>query len=164
MNDQYHIFPRVSSLVNDEGEKRPFIVADLGCSPGGWSQASLELLGKPWNSMESEDMDEYSIFEEEDVPNPSVIGVDLIATEPILGARFVQGNFLDASVQDHLQDILGGPNVKFDIILSDMAPNLSGNRVADIEASLELCRSVLEFSKRNLRPAQGKGSKSGTLM
>lgn len=155
MNEQFQIYPVVGTVDSSR-----FLVADLGCSPGGWSQASLELLGKPLGDLYNEDV----LSDDEDIPIPQVVGVDIIATEPLPGARFIQGDFLDPSVQYQIQDIFGGQDTKLDLILSDMAPNLSGNRIADIEASLELCRSVLEFAKRNLRRTPGKSSKSGTLM
>jgi 23S rRNA (uridine2552-2'-O)-methyltransferase len=159
MNEQYHLFPKVSKNTDNTINTPRFFIADLGCSPGGWSQASLELLGTPRGD---EDNDISS--SDEDIPIPQVIGVDIISTEPLPGARFIQGDFLDLSVQRQLRQILGDENAQLDIILSDMAPNLSGNRTADIEASLQLCRSVLEFAKINLRPSQGKDSKSGSLV
>jgi 23S rRNA (uridine2552-2'-O)-methyltransferase len=108
--------------------------------------------------------------------------VDLIQTEPLLGARFLQGNFLDEAVQRELRDIIKdaqhvtgdeisreteGEDGVADLIISDMAPNLSGNKITDIEASLELCRSVLTFAQKNLRRAEKKGKEkgySGSLM
>lgn len=159
MNEQYHLFPKVSK--NTDINSPRFFVADLGCSPGGWSQASLELLGTPRGDT-YEGSDVYS--SDEDIPIPQVVGVDIISTEPLPGARFIQGDFLDPSVRCQLQQILGDENAQLDLILSDMAPNLSGNRIADIEASLQLCRSILEFAKTNLCPSQGKVSKSGSLV
>jgi 23S rRNA (uridine2552-2'-O)-methyltransferase len=161
MDEQYHLFPRVSKNIENTIHRQRFFVADLGCSPGGWSQASLELLGTPRGDT-YEDSDIYS--SDDDIPIPQVVGVDIISTEPLPGARFIQGDFLDLSVQRQLRLILGDENAQLDLILSDMAPNLSGNRTADIEASLQLCRSVLEFAKINLCPSQGKDSKSGSLV
>jgi 23S rRNA (uridine2552-2'-O)-methyltransferase len=103
---------------------------------------------------------------------PQVVGVDLIQTEPLLGARFLHGNFLDEAVQKGLRSVTQGTRTPStdeqwgevegeggvaDLIISDMAPNLSGNKITDIEASLELCRSVLSFAQRNLRRAKEKG-------
>jgi 23S rRNA (uridine2552-2'-O)-methyltransferase len=161
MNEQYHLFPKVLKNRDNAINSPRFFVADLGCSPGGWSQASLELLGTPRGDIH-EGGDIHS--SDEDIPVPQVVGVDIISTEPLPGARFIQGDFLDLSVQRQLRLILGDENAQLDLILSDMAPNLSGNRTADIEASLQLCRSVLEFAKMNLCPFQGKDSKSGSLV
>lgn len=167
INEQYKLFPPRHTRGNAT-EERKCIVVDLGCAPGGWTQASLELLGFSRNNMSEEsDEDEQSHL-------PQVVGVDLLPTEPVLGARFLQGNFLDEEVQRELRRVILGYDQMeeqpgtirqetqggvADIIISDMAPNLSGNRVADIEAGLELCRSVLAFAKTNLRQvgANSKG-------
>ncbi|PVF97038.1 23S ribosomal RNA methyltransferase [Serendipita vermifera] len=151
MNEQFHLFPkkatsRQESFIHRTTEKTPIRVVDLG---------ALE--------------DLY----------PRVVGVDLIPTEPLLGARFIQGDFMDLAVQDELHEILafrpdeagnarigGKPenDAKVDMVISDMAPNLRGNKIADIEASLELCQMVLQFAIRHLKPAHGKDDKSGTLI
>lgn len=145
-------------------------MVDLGCAPGGWTQASLKLLGFSRNThFEEEDS------EDEQLDAPQVVGVDLLQTEPLLGARFLHGNFLDENIQKELRHVIreheqvdtsGGVGQGFDdgvadIILSDMAPNLSGNRITDIEAGLELCRSVLAFARENLRRNEGKGKGFG---
>ncbi|CAG7854792.1 SubName: Full=Uncharacterized protein {ECO:0000313/EMBL:CCA73213.1} [Serendipita indica DSM 11827] len=155
MNDQYNLFPKSTKA------KGSFTVVDLGCAPGGWSQAALHLLEQKTPAPD-ENENYVSDIDEEEVESPRVIGVDLLATDPLLGARFLQGDFLDVSVQQRLQGDLGGRHV--DMILSDMSPHIRGNRIADIEASLELCRSVLAFTQRHLRPAPGKDSRSGTLI
>ncbi|KAG8861012.1 2' O-ribose methyltransferase [Serendipita sp. 411] len=206
MNEQYHLFPK----------HQDFVVCDLGSSPGGWSQACLELLGvsqpeayawdnesdvdeSPYDENDYGDVDIDADFDfgykgkklkgkekttsrqgrkieekeeggEENVNEDAegfigdikVVGVDLIPTEPLLGARFLQGDFLDPTVQQKLLELTGKQGA--DLILSDMAPNIRGNRIADIEASLELCRSVLEFAQRNLKVSDSKNPKSGTLI
>ena len=159
INKQHKLFPPLSSSQKPSREKRPFTVVDLGCSPGGWTQVSLELLGFSMNAHVEEREDE-----DESVEIPAVVGVDLLQTEPLLGARFLQGNFLDQRVQADLRNLIRGvthPEMDdsgvADLIVSDMAPNLSGNRISDIEASLALCRSVLAFAQMNLRPADEKG-------
>jgi 23S rRNA (uridine2552-2'-O)-methyltransferase len=166
INEQYKIFPPLS--YNSDRKKRQFTVVDLGCAPGGWTQASLELLGFSRTAYTEE---EEGGEEEEGILQ--VVGVDLIQTEPLLGARFLQGNFLDEAVQRELRDIIKDAHYPVhdevfrdtdgvaDLIISDMAPNLSGNKITDIEASLELCRSVLAFAQKNLRRAEKKGKEKG---
>ncbi|KAG8835665.1 2' O-ribose methyltransferase [Serendipita sp. 399] len=187
MDEQYHLFPK---------HQQDFVVCDLGSSPGGWSQACLELLGVPqpttyaWDDEGSNDDEndndyraakggereetqrqqeqiEQQLEQEEGdgegfIGGIKVVGVDLIPTEPLLGARFLQGDFLDPTVQQKLHDLTGKQGA--DLILSDMAPNIRGNRIADIEASLELCRSVLAFAQRNLKVSDSRNPKSGTLI
>ncbi|CCA73213.1 hypothetical protein PIIN_07167 [Serendipita indica DSM 11827] len=136
MNDQYNLFPKSTKAKGSVYEQK--------------------------TPAPDENENYVSDIDEEEVESPRVIGVDLLATDPLLGARFLQGDFLDVSVQQRLQGDLGGRHV--DMILSDMSPHIRGNRIADIEASLELCRSVLAFTQRHLRPAPGKDSRSGTLI
>jgi 23S rRNA (uridine2552-2'-O)-methyltransferase len=185
MSEKYRLFPSNATiydgdLTRNPAARAPFRVVDLGCSPGGWSQVCLELLG----CSEEDYSDGRGYVEEEELLTvledyPRVIGVDLLPTDPIPGARFIEGDFMDPSVQNELLRILKtrpdespdasqgsntGKDAKVDMVISDMAPNLRGNKIADIEASLELCQMVLQFAIRHLKPAHGKDDKSGTLM
>lgn len=169
LNEKYRLFPKLKDgLVNDKAsdhsERRKFTVVDLGCTPGGWSQVSLELLGVLDPKKKDLDIDEEEIdFDElDDIQHnskPHVIGVDLLHADPLLGARFITGDFLDTSVQTKIQDLFGASG-KADLILSDISPNIRGNRIADIEACLEICRSILIFAGQHLHHANGKDSKS----
>ena len=85
-------------------------VVDLGCAPGGWTQVAVKAV--------------HSTQE-----NPLVVGMDLLPTQPIAGAKLVQMDFTDEQAPAILQDLLGGH--KADIVMSDMAANTTGNHMTD---------------------------------
>lgn len=99
-------------------------VLDLGAAPGGWSQVATEKGAK-------------------------VVGVDLLPIEPVNGATFIQGNFLHADIQEQLISDAGG---LFELILSDMAPNLTGQIHKDMADCLEIYETVLTFIEDRLKP------------
>ena len=103
-------------------------VVDLGASPGSWSQLAVRLVG----------------------PRGRVLAVDLLPLDPIPGVDFLQGDFRDPAVVEALRERLGGQPV--DLVMSDMAPNISGNRAMDQPRSLELAEHALEFARGVLRP------------
>jgi len=122
----------------DEEEKliRPGqIIVDLGCTPGSWSQyARNKLAGQQGGGI-------YG----------TIIGLDILAMEPIADVHFIQGDFQENQVLQRLEQTLAG--CKVDLVLSDMAPNLSGIAVADaarIEAIIDL---ALEFAQAHLKPS-----------
>ena len=105
------------------------IVVDLGATPGGWCQlAARRLAGRG-----------------------RIIGVDLLEMEPIAGVEFIQGDFTQAAILDALQALLG--ERRTDLVLCDMAPNLSGVVAADQARSLHLAELALEFALEHLQPA-----------
>ena len=104
--------------------KRGARVVDLGCAPGGWLQIAVERGAR------------------------AVVGVDLLAVDPLSPAIILQGDFTDPECGPRMIDLLGGPP---DVILSDMAPNTTGHRQTDhlrivglIEAAAEFALAVLE--------------------
>lgn len=101
-------------------------VVDLGCSPGGWSQVASELAG----------------------PSGKVIGVDIKRMRPIEHVEFVLGDILDQGTVKATLDKLGGAA---DVVISDMAPNISGNYSMDHARSIELCEHALQFARNALR-------------
>lgn len=103
-------------------------VADLGAAPGGWAQVASEKVG----------------------PRGKVVAVDLLEIAPLGGVVVRRGDFRDPQVQAALIAAAGGD--KFDVVLSDLSPNLSGIASTDQARAAELVRAVLEFSRRNLRP------------
>lgn len=103
-------------------------VLDLGASPGGWTQAAIEAVGA----------------------HGSVVAVDILPMEPVSGATFVLGDCRDAAVQAALLELLGVR--KFDLVLSDMAPNLTGISDVDEARSLELAEIALATALNYLRP------------
>lgn len=108
--------------------KPGMVIVDLGSAPGGWSQ--------------------YIVKKH---PNKcSVIAIDLLEMEPIAGVEFIQGDFQDEEVLAKLDEILNGREI--DLVISDMAPNITGVRSVD-EAQYEgLLDSVLYFCELRLKP------------
>ncbi|KAH8921076.1 23S ribosomal RNA methyltransferase [Atractiella rhizophila] len=106
------------------------VVADLGAAPGGWTQVARDMVGK----------------------GGKVVGLDLLDLDPSVdlgtNATFLKGDFTSAAVRKRLEGTI------FDVVLSDMLGNVSGNKIRDAENSLELCRSVLDFANRGLRPVE----------
>lgn len=107
------------------------IVVDLGATPGGWSQvAAKRLQGKG-----------------------RVIALDLLEMDPLHGVDFLQGDFRDDEVLRHLENLLAGERVG--LVLSDMAPNISGIPLADQARVMHLAELGLEFSRNWLKPDGG---------
>ena len=117
------------------------LVVDLGAAPGAWSQyvrrkfAPREAGGGGAAAGEL---------------NGSIIAVDLLDFEPIEGVTFIQGDFRDDEVLAQLQAAVGGRPV--DVVISDMAPNLSGIEVSDAARISHLVELAIEFSQNHLRP------------
>jgi len=106
-------------------------VLDLGAAPGGWSQYARERLKA----------------------GGVVVALDLLPMEPIDGVTFVQGDFTDAGVQRRLQD-RAAPGA-YDLVLSDLAPNITGISDVDQANAAALVEQVLDFSARILAPNGG---------
>ncbi|MFA5943322.1 MAG: RlmE family RNA methyltransferase [Candidatus Thermoplasmatota archaeon] len=105
-------------------------VADLGAAPGGWSQVLIELVG----------------------PQGLVVGVDLQRIRPIPGATFMQGDFTQKATQEKLSKILADKGRSaLDAVVSDMAPEMSGNYELDQVRSVQLAEFALAFADRHLR-------------
>jgi len=79
-----------------------------------------------------------------------VVAVDLLPMEPLAGVHFVQGDFREQEVLDALLLALGGR--KADLVISDLAPNISGIGVSDQARSMYLCELALEFARQCLAP------------
>jgi 23S rRNA (uridine2552-2'-O)-methyltransferase len=101
-------------------------VVDLGIAPGGWSQVVRRK-----------------------APQASIVGIDLLPTDPIEGVAIVQMDFMDDEAPETLKDALGGPA---DIVLSDMAANTVGHQQTDHLRTMGLVEAGLEFAKEILRP------------
>lgn len=105
------------------------------------------------------------------VRRATIVAVDLLPIQPIPGVQTVQADFLSPQTDLLIHAMLtveGNPKGKADVILSDMAANMSGNVVQDVERSLEICEGVYEFARKRLRPGRGGGKASqsfgGTLL
>ncbi len=124
--------------------KAGMTVVDLGAAPGGWSQYARPQLGK----------------------NGRLIALDILAMAPLPDVEFILGDFREAEVLEKLET-LAPPN-SVDLVLSDMAPNISGIDSADQAASIYLCELALEFALQRLKPGgafvvklfQGEGSEA----
>jgi len=79
-----------------------------------------------------------------------IIALDLLPMEPVAGVEFIQGDFRDDAVLQQLQEMVGGQPV--DLVISDMAPNLSGVGVADSARIQHVCELALEFACAHLKP------------
>ena len=108
--------------------KSGMTVVDLGAAPGGWSQLSADLVGA----------------------SGQVIACDILPMDPLAGVDFLQGDFREESVLDTLLNRIGGNTV--DIVLSDMAPNMSGNGSVDQARSMYLCELALDMCHSVLKP------------
>ncbi|WP_111494369.1 MULTISPECIES: 23S rRNA (uridine(2552)-2'-O)-methyltransferase RlmE [Marinobacter] len=104
------------------------MVVDLGAAPGGWSQVAMERVGH----------------------NGRVLASDILEMNPVAGVEFVQGDFTEQSVLDELLDRLG--DARADVVISDMAPNMSGMPAVDIPKAMDLVELALDMAKQVLRP------------
>lgn len=105
-------------------------VVDLGAAPGSWSQVAAERVGA----------------------RGRVVALDLLPVEPIDGVEIIEGDFHDAAVLTALEACVGD---RVDLVLSDMAPNLSGIADADQARSVALAELALEFARDRLAPGGG---------
>ena len=111
--------------------KPNYVVVDLGAAPGGWSQYVVSRLAL----------------------NGRVFALDILPMQPIYKVKFIQGDFTNNDVVQHLINELRGKKV--DLVLSDMAPNLSGVKLIDQMRTIELASQALYFAKQVL---QSKGT------
>jgi len=121
----------------DEDEKliKPGqVIVDLGCTPGSWGQYTRRKLATK---------DGGGI-------NGTMIGLDILSMEPIAGMHFIQGDFREQAILDQLAEVLQGR--KADLVLSDMAPNLSGIATADAARMEDLVDIAIEFAQLHMKP------------
>ena len=107
--------------------KPGMVVVDLGAAPGGWSQVAAKRVGR----------------------SGAVIAIDLLAMEPISGVTVIEADFSSAKGVAAIEAHLAGR--KADIVLSDMAPNLSGIAVSDQARSMELAEIARDFALLHLQ-------------
>jgi 23S rRNA (uridine2552-2'-O)-methyltransferase len=108
-------------------------VIDLGAAPGGWSQFARQIIGK----------------------KNKLIAMDILPMEPLEGVDFIQGDFRDGAVLDRLYAVLDGAPVN--VVMSDMATNMSGNKGVDQPRSIYLGELALDTAKTVL-------AKDGTFL
>ena len=108
--------------------KPGMIVVDLGATPGGWSQVAAAAVG----------------------PSGRVVAVDLLEMLGVAGVTFIHGDFGDDAVLAEVEQALGGQGA--DLVLSDMAPNISGVAGTDQARSIGLAELALDFAVKHLKP------------
>ena len=104
------------------------VLADLGSAPGSWSQVAMESIG----------------------PRGRVFAMDILPMEPVKGVEFIQGDCREEEVLQQLVDLLNGQ--KLDLVISDIAPNMTGNTVTDQARSFYLCELAYDFAINHLKP------------
>ena len=104
------------------------VLADLGSAPGSWSQVAAKLVGK----------------------TGAVFALDILPMEAIEGVSFIQGDFREDAVLEQFEALLD--NRPLDLVICDMAPNMSGNAVTDQARSFYLCELALDFASQHLKP------------
>jgi len=103
-------------------------VVDLGAAPGGWSQVTSRLIGGQGR----------------------LIASDILEMDSIPDVHFIQGDFTEDSVLDEILESVG--NSQVDLVISDMAPNMSGTPEVDMPKAMFLCELALDLAERILKP------------
>ncbi len=119
-------------------------VVDLGASPGGWSQYATKLIGQKGR----------------------IVASDILPLDPLPFVEFVLGDFREEAVLAEILNLLGGE--KPDLVISDMAPNMSGVDAVDQPRAIHLCELALDMARQVLKPGgtflvklfQGDGSEA----
>ena len=120
---------KLQELARSDRLIRPgMLVVDLGAAPGGWAQVAAALAG----------------------PKGRVLAVDILEVAPIPGVEFIQGDLRDAHTLQRVEAALQG--AKADLVVSDMAPNISGIAVVDQARAEQLAELALEFALKWLKP------------
>jgi 23S rRNA (uridine2552-2'-O)-methyltransferase len=104
------------------------LVVDLGSAPGGWSQLAAELVGHKGR----------------------VIASDILPMDSLAGVEFIKGDFTEAEVFEQLLVLIDSDSV--DLVISDMAPNLSGVKDVDQPQAMYLVELALDMAKQVLKP------------
>jgi len=126
-------FKLIEILDRDKLLRPGMSVVDLGSAPGAWTQVLRERLVRPGGGI-----------------NGRIVALDLLPMEPVADVQFIQGDFREDAVLGQLGKALGGD--RLDLVVSDMAPNLSGVAVADAARMSDLVELALEFARTQLKP------------
>ncbi|MEM7293334.1 MAG: 23S rRNA (uridine(2552)-2'-O)-methyltransferase RlmE [Pseudomonadota bacterium] len=103
-------------------------VVDLGSAPGGWSQFAAQQVG----------------------PEGKVVACDLLPMDPVEGVTFIEGDFSECTILDAILTVLSSDGA--DVVISDMAPNMSGVGAVDLPRAYHLCDLALELACDVLKP------------
>jgi 23S rRNA (uridine2552-2'-O)-methyltransferase len=118
---------KLLEIVEKERLIRPgMVVVDLGSAPGGWSQVAVKLVGD----------------------KGTVVGVDILPMDPIAGVSFIQGDFTEDGTLEKLVKEIGDKSV--DLVISDIAPNLTGMKAVDQPAVIYLAELAVDFAQHHL--------------
>lgn len=117
--------------------KPGMVVVDLGCAPGAWSQYLRRRMARGRAATGA--------------LNGAIIGLDLLPMAPIEGVQYIQGDFREGAVLAQLEELLKGDRA--DLVVSDMAPNLSGVASVDSARVEELVALAIAFCQQHLKPA-----------
>ena len=115
-------------LEKDKLVRAGMTVVDLGAAPGGWSQVLAPLVGA----------------------KGQVIALDILEMAPLRGAVLIRGDFSEESTLKLLEEQMGDRSI--DLVVSDMAPNISGVGLVDQARSIHLAELALEFARARLKP------------
>jgi 23S rRNA (uridine2552-2'-O)-methyltransferase len=119
---------KLDELIERDNLLKPgMVVVDLGAAPGGWSQMVRERLGDAGR----------------------IVALDILPMQGIGGVDFILGDFREESVLAKLEEVIGGSVV--DLVLSDMAPNMSGVAAVDQDRSMYLAELAADFADKRLR-------------
>jgi len=108
-------------------QRKHHVIVDLGCAPGSWSAELVQYAGS----------------------DGLIIGVDLLEMQPLEGVHFIQGDFTESTTLTSVDELLAGRQV--DMVVSDMAPEMSGNKLVDQARTMGLNDVALEFAVNYLR-------------
>ena len=122
------VFKLEELIERDHLLKPGMVVVDLGAAPGGWSQMVRERLGDAGR----------------------IVALDILPMQGIAGVEFIEGDFREDEVLQRLEATLDGAPV--DLVLSDIAPNMSGVDVADQARAMHLAELAQEFAAVHLKP------------
>ena len=114
--------------AKDQLIKSGDVVVDLGAAPGGWTELVANWTG----------------------PSGRVFALDILTMDSVADVEIILGDFTEEAVLDRLMQSLNG--VRVDVVLSDMAPNLSGNKSVDQPRAMYLCELALDFARQTLNP------------
>jgi 23S rRNA (uridine2552-2'-O)-methyltransferase len=120
------VYKLIEIQQKDQVLKPGQFVVDLGAAPGGWSEYAAQFIGRKGR----------------------LIAVDLLPIDPIAGAEIIKGDFTEVEILDQILNLCKGQ--KIDLVLSDMAPNLSGMDSVDQPKSMYLAELALELARDNL--------------
>ena len=120
---------KLSEIVDKEGLMKPgMTVVDLGSAPGGWSQWVVKKVGA----------------------KGKVVAIDLLKMEPVAGVHFIQADFSEEAGLNAVVEAINGEKV--DLVISDMAPNLTGIVITDQARLFTLGEMAMEFAVKFLKP------------